>query len=91
VLCCAVLCCAVLCCAVLCCAVLCCAVLCCAVLSVLSVVMLLQCWVVESFQTRTCVRDDRKCLQGVCGDHPGVHVTDPEAVTGASSLHSMRH
>jgi hypothetical protein len=23
-----------------------------------------QCWVVESFQLRTCVRDDRKCLQG---------------------------
>lgn len=24
----------------------------------------MQCWVVESFQLRTCVRDDRKCLQG---------------------------
>jgi hypothetical protein len=23
-----------------------------------------QCWVVESFALRTCVRDDRKCLQG---------------------------
>jgi hypothetical protein len=22
------------------------------------------CWVVESFQLRTCIRDDRKCLQG---------------------------
>lgn len=25
-----------------------------------------QCWVVESYQLRTCVRDDRKCLQGEC-------------------------
>jgi hypothetical protein len=26
-----------------------------------------QCWVVESFELRTCVRDDRKCLQGEAG------------------------
>lgn len=25
---------------------------------------MLQCWVVESYQLKTCVRDDRKCLQG---------------------------
>lgn len=28
------------------------------------VMLLLQCWVVESYQLRTCVRDDRKCMQG---------------------------
>ncbi len=25
-----------------------------------------ECWVVESYNLRTCIRDDRKCLQGEC-------------------------
>ncbi len=35
------------------------------------------CWVVENYNLKTCIRDDRKCLQGECITCKGRHCPYP--------------